>query len=309
MAPRHPTAGDWLRLLGLTACWGSAFLFNELALAALPPPVIVSGRIVLGGLLLLAYARATGTPLPRSLADWAPMAVIALFGVLVPFYLTVWAQVHLPSAATAGWTEKRSLLSLVVAKIRVWPDSSAGPAVTAGMIEPQPTGDERILLVDDEPMLLDVGRQMLELDLLAPQVHRRLMVGRPVHHEAGIAHGPAHVRGVDGHRQPRRLPVGRDTLARALQQTVGIARRQRPDGSWHGRPHINAYAALALLDRAVAETPEASSLRYARAMLLVELDRIDGAVADFEHIVGLRPDDPTALTDCRLIIVAPINTS
>ena len=30
---------------------------------------------------------------------FASIKSIALFGVLVPFYLTVWAQVHLPSAA------------------------------------------------------------------------------------------------------------------------------------------------------------------------------------------------------------------
>lgn len=117
MAPRHPTAGDWLRLLGLTACWGSAFLFNEVALTALPPPVIVSGRIILGGLLLLAYARASETPLPRSFADWAPMVVIALFGVLVPFFLTVWAQMHLPSASTAVLMSVMPLFVMILAHV------------------------------------------------------------------------------------------------------------------------------------------------------------------------------------------------
>lgn len=58
-----------------------------------------------------------------------------------------------------------------------------------------------------------------------------------------------------------------------------------------GRPE----EAVPVYDELLARDPDAVGLRYARAMLLVELDRIDGAVADFEHIVGLRPDDATAL--------------
>ena len=101
MAPRAPTPADWIRLLGLTACWGTAFFLNEVALAAFDPWLIVAGRIALGAAVLLMYLRAAGVELPRIPAAWLPMGVTAVFGVIVPFFLTLTAQAHLDSAVTA----------------------------------------------------------------------------------------------------------------------------------------------------------------------------------------------------------------
>ena len=101
MAPRPPTPADWFRLLGLTACWGTAFLLNELALADFEPWQIVAARICLGAVVLAVYLRAIGTRLPRSPGSWVPMVVTAIFGIIVPFFLTLWAQTQLDSAVTA----------------------------------------------------------------------------------------------------------------------------------------------------------------------------------------------------------------
>lgn len=101
MPPRAPTRADWLRLLGLTACWGTAFLLNELALAAFDPWLIVAARIVFGAAVLVTYLRATGVTLPRDASAWIPMGITAIFGVLLPFFLTLQAQTHLDSSVTA----------------------------------------------------------------------------------------------------------------------------------------------------------------------------------------------------------------
>ncbi len=119
MAPRPPSAADWFCLLGLTACWGTAFLFNELALEAFAADRIVTIRIALGAVVLLAYARFTNTPLPREWQAWVPMLVIAVFGVIVPFFLTVWAQVHLPSATTAVLMSVMPLMVMTLAHVFV----------------------------------------------------------------------------------------------------------------------------------------------------------------------------------------------
>ena len=58
---------DWLALLVLTVLWGSAFMFNELALSAFPPAVLVAGRILAGafGLELDVVLHAEGQALAR----------------------------------------------------------------------------------------------------------------------------------------------------------------------------------------------------------------------------------------------------
>lgn len=96
--PRRANAGDWLALLALTVLWGSAFLFNELALASYSPAALVCGRVAIGAAAMWVFMRASGIRLPKTLSGWRPMAVMAVLGNLLPFQLVAWAQQHIDSA-------------------------------------------------------------------------------------------------------------------------------------------------------------------------------------------------------------------
>ena len=96
--PRAPHAGDWLSLLALTVLWGSAFFFNELALASFTPSVLVAGRIVIATVLIYGYLRLTGETLPRAGRAWFPIVVLAVFGNVLPFHLIARAQLHITSS-------------------------------------------------------------------------------------------------------------------------------------------------------------------------------------------------------------------
>jgi drug/metabolite transporter (DMT)-like permease len=92
---------------------------NELALEAYSPLLIVATRIVFGMLVLFTYLRFSGASLPRAPREWLPMAVIAVFGVIVPFFLTVWAQTHLSSAITAVLMAVMPLMVMSLAHVFV----------------------------------------------------------------------------------------------------------------------------------------------------------------------------------------------
>ncbi|MDJ0813777.1 MAG: DMT family transporter [Woeseiaceae bacterium] len=96
--PREATSRDWLALLVLTVLWGSAFMFNELALAAFPPAVLVAGRIVIATAVIWGYLRLSGDTLPAPGRSWLPMVVLAIFGNVLPFHLVAWAQQHIDSS-------------------------------------------------------------------------------------------------------------------------------------------------------------------------------------------------------------------
>lgn len=130
MPPRPPTFSDWLSLLALTVCWGTAFLFNELALAAFGAGSIVASRIALGAVVLLAYARYVGVKLPRDWQAWIPMFVTAMFGVIVPFFLTLWAQTHLESATTAVLMAVMPLMVMTLAHFFVPGERLSGAKLT-----------------------------------------------------------------------------------------------------------------------------------------------------------------------------------
>lgn len=96
--PREATSRDWIALLVLTVLWGSAFMFNELALSAFPPAVLVAGRILIATAFIWGYLRLSGDSLPGPGRSWVPMVVLAIFGNVLPFHLVAWAQQHIDSS-------------------------------------------------------------------------------------------------------------------------------------------------------------------------------------------------------------------
>ncbi len=113
--PRSATSGDWIALLALTAFWGSSFAFTQIALASFPPAVLVFGRVAIAAVVMILYMRTAGVRLPKTLRDWAPMAITAVFGNLLPFHLIAWAQQHIDSSTAAILMAMNPLFVLTLA--------------------------------------------------------------------------------------------------------------------------------------------------------------------------------------------------
>lgn len=96
--PRAPTLADWATLLLLTVLWGTAFMFNELALRSFSPATLVAARVTIAGACLFALLRLAGVRLPPVGRAWLPIFVMALLGTVLPFHLTAWGQQHVDSA-------------------------------------------------------------------------------------------------------------------------------------------------------------------------------------------------------------------
>jgi drug/metabolite transporter (DMT)-like permease len=91
MHPRHGL-GDWGMLLALTAMWGSAFLLTKVAVGGLPPGWVVAGRLLLAAALLLPLAAWCGGLGHTDRRGWVFLALIALMGNVLPFWLIAWGQ-------------------------------------------------------------------------------------------------------------------------------------------------------------------------------------------------------------------------
>jgi drug/metabolite transporter (DMT)-like permease len=89
--PRHGPA-DWTLLLALTALWGSAFLLTKVAVGGISPGWVVTGRLALAAALLLPLAALSGQGWPRDRRTWGFLALIALTGNALPFWLITWGQ-------------------------------------------------------------------------------------------------------------------------------------------------------------------------------------------------------------------------
>ncbi|HZM36146.1 MAG TPA: DMT family transporter [Burkholderiales bacterium] len=94
------TAGDAGRLVALAAIWGAAFIFMRVAAPVLGPIWTPELRVLLGGLALLAWLRASGFN-PGLSTHWRPYFVVGSIGIAVPFALYAFAAIHAPASLLA----------------------------------------------------------------------------------------------------------------------------------------------------------------------------------------------------------------
>lgn len=106
----HPHFKAWLALAAVCFFWGTTYLGIRVALEALPPLVLVSGRFLVSGLIILIAAWAMGSPMPRGrevvrtslygiltlgvgngclafAEQWIPSGLAALFITTGPFWM------------------------------------------------------------------------------------------------------------------------------------------------------------------------------------------------------------------------------
>lgn len=105
---------DYARLLLLGAIWGGSFVFyRKLApeFGALPT---ATGRVMLGGLVLLAYLKLAGISLEWR-RHWRSYCVVAALSCAIPFSLFAFAATRIPAAFSAIFNSSTSLFVAVLA--------------------------------------------------------------------------------------------------------------------------------------------------------------------------------------------------
>ncbi|HSG77875.1 MAG TPA: DMT family transporter [Burkholderiales bacterium] len=93
-------AADYGRLVALAAIWGAAFIFMRVAAPVLGAIWTPELRVLLGGLALLAWLRATGVD-PGLRAHWRSYLIIGGIGIAAPFALYSFAAIHAPASLLA----------------------------------------------------------------------------------------------------------------------------------------------------------------------------------------------------------------
>lgn len=113
MVERLRERGILAKVLVAFACiwfiWGSTFLAIRIAIESLPPLLMCAARLLSAGLVLLAWARATGAPWPKG----AELRNAAIVGVLLP-------AIGNSSVTVATLRVPSGLVALLVATIPLW---------------------------------------------------------------------------------------------------------------------------------------------------------------------------------------------
>ena len=138
---------DAIRLVALSAIWGSSFIFIRVLAPVLGPILTVTTRVLIGGAVLVAYCRIIGLD-AQVARHWRQYAVIGIVNSTLPFMLFAFAALYLPASYsvilnstaplfTALWAipllneslTRTKVMGLVAGAAGVVLVSRAGPAV------------------------------------------------------------------------------------------------------------------------------------------------------------------------------------
>ncbi len=152
------TPRDWMLLLALVVMWGSSFMFNRIAVASLPPLIVVAGRIGIAAIVLIVIVHALGKRLPPPGRAWWPYLVIAIIGNAVPFYLITWGQQVVESALAGILIAIMPLATILLAHFLI-----AGEHLTRQRVAGFIIGFSGILLLMGPDALAGVGGDVLRI--------------------------------------------------------------------------------------------------------------------------------------------------
>jgi drug/metabolite transporter (DMT)-like permease len=102
-------------LAALALIWGSNFLWIKVALRGLPPAPMTAVRLVLGALVLLAYARLRNVRLPRKLAIWGHLTAAGLVANVIPYFLFAYGEQQVDSAIAGILNATTPLWTVLIA--------------------------------------------------------------------------------------------------------------------------------------------------------------------------------------------------
>lgn len=109
------------RLVWLVLCaiWGSTWLFIKLGLEDLPPLSFAGIRFVLAFLILAGIVAARRTPLPRTRADFALIAVTGVLAFALNYGLLFWGEQYVSSGLAALLQTTIPAFGLVLAHLHL----------------------------------------------------------------------------------------------------------------------------------------------------------------------------------------------
>lgn len=92
---------DIAALVALAVIWASAFVAIKVAVPETGALWLAAGRVAIGAVVLVPYIVWRGFILPSTARTWALVIVMALFNVVVPFFLISWAGLTIDAGMMA----------------------------------------------------------------------------------------------------------------------------------------------------------------------------------------------------------------
>jgi drug/metabolite transporter (DMT)-like permease len=118
MSMSRGTQIDWLLFVLLGFFWGSSYLFIKIGVdAGLAPFTLVTLRLLVGAIFLVAVVFVAREQLPRRAKTYGHLIVLGFFAIALPFALITTAELRVDSALAATLTAPVPLFVIPIAAI------------------------------------------------------------------------------------------------------------------------------------------------------------------------------------------------
>ncbi|MEJ8473029.1 DMT family transporter [Roseibium algae] len=108
---------NWLLLVLLGTIWGGSFMFAKVAIAEIPPLMLVFLRVLIAGLALHVVLRARGLSFPRTPKLLAAFLIMGLLNNAVPFSLLFWGQTEISAALASILNATTPIFTFMIAAV------------------------------------------------------------------------------------------------------------------------------------------------------------------------------------------------
>ena len=149
---------DWLGLLALVVMFGSAFLLTKIAVHEIPPLVVVTGRILVGAILLLVISYMQGEQFRSLIPYWPLLFLLALTGNCLPFFVITWGQQFVDSSLAGILMAMMPLTTVVLAHFFI-----QGEHITRNKVIGFLLGFAGVIILMQPDLVLTSGLNLLQL--------------------------------------------------------------------------------------------------------------------------------------------------
>ncbi len=111
------SAADWGRLLLLGAIWGGSFFFARIAVAEMPPLVLVFWRVAIAAAALQVYLTVAGPSFRLAIPHWRAITLLSILNNVIPFSLIFLGQTQLGAGLASVLNATTPFWTLMIANV------------------------------------------------------------------------------------------------------------------------------------------------------------------------------------------------
>ncbi len=125
---------QWVAFCSLALAWGSSFLFIKIGVSVVGPFTLVTGRFLIGAILVGLMILVRGEALQFQRGDFLKMAILALINTAMPIFLISWGEQSIDSGLASVLNSTVPIWTIILAHLALHDEPLVARKVTGVLV-------------------------------------------------------------------------------------------------------------------------------------------------------------------------------